>query len=217
MRITFITCAVLCCTAASAEKPSLPSSELAHPLYIGAAGGYGSTTWAGLVPAPKNQNIGMSTSTPIVVNEGGGVWGFFAGYEFGPHFALEANYSRYPKATVSFDEESIFAFENDGLLDLNSNTDVISIMAKIMLTVPRTKLRAYSSFGGAELHRWDDMKDSKRITPTFGLGLVYDISNHVMAELGFNYTAGFGESELNPVLDYMPFLYSGVFKLAYKF
>ncbi len=207
---------LLCCTASFSQETLQPSPS-SHPLYIGLAGGYGSTTWQGLVPTPENQNMGMKTSTPLVVSEGGGIWGILAGLELSPYFALEANYFRYPKATVSFDEESIFAFENDGFLDLHTDTNAISIMAKIMLTIPKTNFRGYSSFGGAEIHRWDELNDTKKMSPSFGVGIIYDISPHFMTELGFNYIAGYGESELNPALDYVPFLYSGVLKLAYKF
>lgn len=199
-------------SAQGAEQPILPE----HPAYIGVTGGYGATTWDGLVPTPKNQNMAMKTSTPVMVREGGGVWGFFGGYELSPYFALEVNYMRYPKATISFDEESMFAFENDGLIVLDSNAETISAMAKIMLMIPHTKLRAYSSFGVAEIHRWDDMTENRRDSPTFGLGLNYNVSEHIMAELGANYTAGYGESELNPAKDYVPFLYSGFLKLAYR-
>ena len=62
-----------------------------HLPYIGLIGGYGSTTWDGLVPSNRNQNIAMNMSTPIAVEEGGNVWGVLAGYEFSPHFAVEVN------------------------------------------------------------------------------------------------------------------------------
>lgn len=215
MRSLIFFCMVLSCSVASALEQT-SSTQLKHPLYVGVTGGYGSTTWEGLVPTPVNQNMAMKTSTPVMVREGGGVWGFVGGYEFSPWFALEANYMRYPNATISFDEESMFAFENEGLLKLYTDTETISVMAKVMLTIPRTALRLYSSFGAAEIHRWDDMNENRRYSPTFGLGLNYHVSEHIMVELGANYTAGYGESELNPARDYVPFLYSGFLKLAYR-
>ena len=209
-------CTFIVGTGAFAQETTNPPIPLVHPLYLGVTGGYGATTWEGLVPSPKNQNMAMKTSTPVMVREGGAVWGFFGGYELTPYFALEANYMRYPKATISFDEESMFAFDNDGLLKLYSNAETISLMAKIMIAIPHTKFRAYSSFGVAEIHRWDDMNENRRDSPTFGLGFNYNLSEHVMVELGGNYTAGYGESELNPAKDYVPFLYSGFLKLAYR-
>lgn len=215
---------ILCCSAAVmfstvaiAQEVTSPALSWLHSFYVGAEAGYGSTTWEGLVPQEENLNAGMRTSTPILVTEGGVLWGFVAGYEFSRHLALEASYTQYPKATVSFDEESIFTFENDGLVDLYTNTNAISLMAKVMLDVPRTRLRGYSSFGVAQIHREDQLNDAYQTSPTFGVGFVYDASAHIMIELGFNYTAGYGQSEMNPAIDYIPFLYSGFGRLSYKF
>lgn len=212
MRIFIFISTLLICMIASAKE----EIQFRHPLYLGATGGYGATTWEGLVPSPLNQNMAMKTSTPVMVREGGAVWGVFAGYELSPFFALEANYMRYPKATISFDADSMFAFDNNGVVQLDTSTATISFIGKIMLIIPHTQVRAYSSFGVAEIHRWDDMNENKRASPTFGLGLNYNIYEHVMIELGANYTAGYGESELNPAKDYVPFLYSGFLKLAYR-
>ena len=110
----------------------------------------------------------------------------------------------------------MFAFENDGRLDLRTDTETGSVMAKVMLFIPRTTVRAYSSVGVAQVHRWDDINENNRIAPTFGIGLNYNFAEHLMAELGANYTAGYGESELNPAKDYVPFLFSVFFKLAYR-
>ncbi len=215
MRILLFFFSIMSCLIASALESTQPK-QANHSLYIGGTGGYGATTWNGLVPSPANQNMAMKTSTPVMVREGGAVWGLVGGYEFSPWFALEANYMRYPNATISFDEESMFAFENDGQLNLRTDTATISVMAKVMLAIPNTLLRLYSSFGAAEIHRWDDMTENRRYSPTFGLGFNYNVSEHIMAELGSNYTAGYGKSELNPAKDYVPFLYSGFLKLAYR-
>ena len=56
-----------------------------------------------------------------------------------------------------------------------------------------------------------------RVSPTFGVGFIYPITNHIIGELAGNYTAGFGESQLNPVDTYYPFLYSVTARLAYRF
>jgi hypothetical protein len=188
-----------------------------HPFYLGAIAGYGSTTWDGLVPSQKNQNIAINMSTPIAVTEGGAVWGLLMGYEFAPYFALEANYIHYSKATVSFDEMSLFSFTNDGLLSFITKTETISFMGKLMILIPNTKIRAYSSAGIAELHRDDNIVDSWRLRPTFGLGINYHLTDRITSELGANYTAGLGESQLKPSDSYFPFLYSISLRLAYCF
>lgn len=188
-----------------------------HGLYFGAIAGYGSTTWDGLVPSSRNQNIAMSMSTPIQVNEGGGVWGALFGYEFSPYFALEANYLKYADAQVLFDPQSLFAFNNNDLTAFTTQTESVSLMGKIMLVIPNTKIRVYSSAGVANLHREDMVVDDWRVSPTFGVGFLYSITDHIMGELAGNYTAGFGESQLNPVDTYYPFLYSVTARLAYRF
>lgn len=193
------------------------SNQVQHPLYIGFIGGYGSTTWQGLVATEKNQNIALMLSTPIDVEEGGASWGALIGYEFSPHFALEANYMRYPDSTIYFNEMSIFSFTHEGLLSLSSQTDSLSILGKIMLLIPNSNFRIYSSAGAAGLYRHDIIVTDWRLSPTFGVGVNYNFTEHLMGELAGNYTAGFGESQLSPVDTYFPFLYSITAHIAYRF
>lgn len=192
-------------------------SQTKHPFYAGFMGGYGSTTWEGLVPEKKNQNDALMLSTPERVDEGGAIWGFLAGYEFSRAFALEANYMHYPETTITFSPLSIYSFNNAGLLDLNTKTDSISLMGKIMLTIPKSDVRIFSSAGIASLYRKDMIINDWRLTPTFGAGINYIFTEHIMGEIVGNYTAGFGESQLSPVDTYYPFLYSVTAHLAYRF
>ncbi len=202
--------------SAFSGTPSLKADPFIHKFYIGGSAGYGSTTWQGLVPSAEKQNIAISMSTPISTTEGGGVFGAFLGYEFTPHFALEANYMHFPSARLLFDETSLFAFDHESETTMITNTEILSFIAKIMLTVPKTHVRAYSNFGIADIHRDDDLKDHWQVAPTFGFGLNYNFTPRIMAELAANYAAGYGESEINPVDDYIPFLYSISIRLAYR-
>ncbi|MDP3559195.1 MAG: hypothetical protein Q8R79_02420 [Legionellaceae bacterium] len=192
-------------------------NKFKHPFYAGALGGYGSTTWEGLVPSDENLNLAMSMSTPIDVREGGGVWGFLAGYELNPYFALEANYVHYPDATVFFDPMSLFSFNQGDKTELLTRTETINLMGKIMMFIPNTEIRAYSSAGVAEVHRNDFLIKQWRLSPTFGVGLNYHFTDYLMGELAGNYTAGFGEAQLNPTDSYFPFLYSVSLRIAYCF
>lgn len=185
--------------------------------YLGVIGGYGSTTWDGLVPSTRYQNAAMSMSTPIEVNEGGGVWGLLVGYEFSPYFAIEGYYMKYPDAKVSFDAFSLFAFNNEGATQFTTSTESLNVMGKVMLIIPKTQIRLYSGAGIANLHREDMIVDDWRVSPTFGVGLAYPINQHFMGFLSSDYTAGFGESQLNPADTYYPFLYSVTVRLAYRF
>ena len=194
-----------------------PEAAIIHPAYVGVLGGYGSTTWQGLVPSDENKNDAMLMSTPTEVHEGGALWGVVAGYELSPYFALEANYMRYPDAHIYFDKDSLFAFENDDLLELNTTTQTVAFFAKIMMIIPKTNLRLYSSAGVARIQRSDVISSDWRTSPTFGVGINDNLNSHLLAEIGSTYTAGYGEAELNPAKDFIPFLYSVYAKLAYRF
>ena len=200
----------------SLPYPANSLKQFPHPLYLGVLGGFGSTTWQGLVPSQNNQNGAISMSTPVRVQEGGQVWGAIAGYEFTPFFALEANYTSYPRSYIAFDPESLFTFNHNGLTQFRSDTETLGLMAKVMLVIPQTKMRVFSSAGVANIHRQDIMVKDWRVSPSFGLGFNYQISEHLMGELGGNYVAGYGESQLNPADSYFPFLYSVSLRLAYR-
>ena len=195
-----------------------PVAELyKNKYYVGGVGGSGSTTWRGLVPAAENLNDAMSISTPILVREGGAVWGLFGGYEIAPYFAIEANYMHFPDATITFDEDSLFAFDNDGMTKLISHTQTGSIIGKVMLIIPNSPFRLYSGAGVATVWRSDDINTEYRFSPTFAVGFTLNVSQRLMFEIGTNYTAGYGESEINPVNDFIPFVYSFYGKVAIRF
>lgn len=216
-KLTFILFLHLSLSSTLCAAETTKDTIFQYPFYLGAMVGYGSSTWQGLVPPKKHQNLAISMSTPIRVNEGGRVWGFFFGHEFTPFFALEASYMRFPDARVSFDPMSIFSFENNDLTEFVTKTETVNLMGKIMLHVPATKMRVYSSAGVASLHRDDMLMNLWRFSPTFGAGLNYRFTDHFMGEFGGNYTAGYGESQLNPTDSYFPFLYSITLRLAYCF
>jgi hypothetical protein len=194
---------------------SIESDKFHNPFYIGLTTGYGSTTWGALLP--KNQNFAMSVSTPTSVSEGGVIWGMIAGYEFVPQFALEGSYTRYPTAQLHFDSMSLFAYDYDGRVDLATHVESAALVAKLMLIVPHTSVRAFSSFGVAAVHRYDAIKNIWRPEPTFNAGFNYNFTDHWMGEVGINYTAGYGQAELDPTKDFVPFLYSVFLHVAYRF
>lgn len=208
---------VLSTLSISSQAQPIHDKPLRFPFYIGVIGGYGSTTWDGLVPKDSNQNSAITISTPIDVKEGGGVWGGYAGYEVTPFFAFETMYMRYPYAQVFFDPFSIFSFEHDNQIEFNTFTETLSVMGKISLIVPNTKVRVFSGVGLAGLHRDDDLLNAWRLSPTFEAGFNYRLTDHIMAELAGVYVAGYGESMLNPTVCYFPFLYSLSARLAYFF
>lgn len=204
-------CAFFC------QKSSANVNAFPHPFYIGAIGGYGSTTWKGLVPPHEKQNLAMSLSTPTEVSEGGSVWGFFSGYELNQFFAIEASYMHYPDAQITFDSMSLFTFLHDGLTTFTTHTESVNLMGKFMVIIPKTTIRAFSSIGAAGLHRDDLLYESWRVRPTFGVGFNTNFTPHLMGEIGANFTAGYGEAQINPTEVYFPFLYSVTARIAYRF
>lgn len=193
------------------------SLAYSYPFYAGIRGGFGSTTWKGLVPRQENQNFALNISTPLEVKEGGGLWGAIVGYEFTPHFAIEAAYQHYPYARVNYDADSLFAFDNNDSTRFITATETASLMGKIFVNFADTNVRVYSSAGVANIHRNDQILHHWILSPTFGVGFNYNFSEHFMGELGANYAAGYGESELSPADDFIPFLYSIFFSIAYRF
>lgn len=186
-----------------------------HSLYLGALGGYGSTTWEGLVST--TQNDALNLSAPIDAKEGGGVAGFFTGYEFSPYFAVEASYIHFPSATIYFDQQSLFSFDHNERTSFATNTEAVNLLAKVMLKIPQSKFRVYSSAGIGNVHRKDLITNQWHLGPGFAVGLNYLFNEHIMAEVNGTYIAGFGESQLNPANTYIPFLYTGNLRLAYLF
>jgi hypothetical protein len=193
------------------------AQKLDIPWYVGASLGWGSTTWRALVPQVSNQNLALSMSTPVEVQEGGLLWGVGGGMEVIPQFQVEFNYLKYPNALVTFDPDSLYAFENDGNTSFNTNTYTLSLQGKFLVPWEDTPLRIFASAGAAWLNRQDELLKNEAISPTFGVGLNYGFNDHWMGEFGFVYTAGDGESELNPSADFMPFLYGIFTKIFYRF
>ncbi|WP_419418981.1 outer membrane beta-barrel protein [Legionella sp. D16C41] len=190
-------------------------APLSNMLYFGLTAGYGATTWEGLVPAEENQNSALAISAPIRVHEGGFMWGFFSGYEFSPYFAVESYYRRYPTANIKFDKDSLFSFDHRKT-SFSSHTKTIGIIGKIMLIIPNTTIRVYSGAGPAVISRQDQVNTEWRVTPSFDIGFNVELSRHFMLGLNGNYTAGYGESEIDPAKDYFPFLYSVFMSLTYR-
>lgn len=201
-----------------ASTTDWPTVWQERPFYVGVALGWGCTDWSQLVAQWKTEmdyNT-LTLSAPTSAGDTGFAYGFMMGYEVSPHFALETNYMRFPNTLITFDQYSLYAYE-DNVTSINSNTYVYNIVGKFMVQVAHTGLRGFANAGGALTHRQDPLVDAGHITPTFGVGLDYVISKRIMTELVFQYYAGFGKAVLRPVLNYIPFLYTVHFKIGYRF
>lgn len=184
-----------------------------YPFYFGGIVGFGNTNWDGLVD-PDAINDGSDISTPVKATGTGIDWGLMAGYEFNRYFAIQANYEHYPTSRIFFDQYNSY-FVNPEIME--SQTETYSGVAKFMVPIFNTGFRLFSDVGPAYTYRTDSLEDMGHWAAQFGGGLNYNISPRFLAELNFNYTTGNGASNTTPVDNYMPFLYSINFGLAYRF
>ena len=186
-----------------------------NPIYLGITLGYGSTTWGSLID--KNKHSAANVATPIKVHEGGFVYGFYAGYEFSPYFAIETHYTHYQTADVYFLKTSDYYILYK-IKEIRSKTEAYNINAKVMAPFFHTKLRVYADAGAATIHRSDKLaRTNWHLGPTFGAGANYLVNSHFMIEAGFQYYTGWGKSQVDPVDNFIPFLYDAQLRLAYRF
>jgi hypothetical protein len=218
---------LLCCCLLAFFFPSVSFSAISlstasvgnhtqYPFYAGLTIGYGTTTWGELV-APVDETMMMLLSTPTKVDEGGTIGGAFIGYELFPSFDIELSYMHYANARIFVDPMSLITYDYGVIDSFVSRTNNYSLVGKFLVPIPHSKARIFSSIGPAVTHRQDVVYDHWRLTAAFNVGFDIDISERLMMEIGGNYTAGTGKSEIDPIVDYIPFLYSGYGRLAWRF
>ncbi len=192
----------------------------AHRFYLGFATGWGSTDWSHLVAKGDADEIDLlKPSAPLSAGDSGFAYGFTLGYEMQEDFALEFNYTGFPVTTIHFDPDNFYAGGKfvDNLTTMKSHTYSFNIVAKFMVNVLQTGIRGFANAGGAVVYRSDVLTSIGHICPTFGVGINYVFIQRLLLEFGFQYTAGYGKATLYPAVNYIPFLYSIMTKLAYRF
>ena len=189
-----------------------------YPFYIGFELGWGDTDWSMLVVKANNPDeyLTLSLSAPISAGDRGFVYGFMLGYEISTHFAMEANYMRFPDTSVVFDQFSLYALEH-GIIHMVSRTYAYNIVGKFMVPIGHTHWRGFANAGAAITHRNDPLVDVYHIVPTFGVGMNYVFHLRYFLEVAFQYYAGFGKATLRPAFDYIPFLYTVHVKFGFRF
>jgi len=181
--------------------------------YFGGVIAYGETTWPKLASKdPKVQN-----SVPKKAVDFGSTWGGFLGYQFDTAFAVEAIYMRYPNSRITFDDVTFYTvFDNYPDTELITRTQVYSLIGKFLYPLANARINAFIHAGVAFTHRSDALAKVTRVAPTFGVGFMCNVSRRVITEVGFEYYVGYGRSELLPVNNYVPFLFSIYFRLGYR-
>lgn len=184
--------------------------------YLGGIIAYGETTWPELETwsgASADESFLVNQSAPKSAVDFGSTWGGFLGYQFDTAFAVEVIYMRYPNSRITFiDDLTYYA----PVAEFVTHTQVYSLVGKFLYPLANARINAFLDAGVAFTNRSDVLEKVTRVAPTFGLGFMCNVSRRVITELGFEYYVGYGRSELRPVNNYIPFLFSVYFRLGYR-
>lgn len=197
-----------------------------YPWYIGASAGYGNTDWDELVSNHLGNGDGV---VPIKADSGGLAYSILTGYNFTPYFALEFAYEHFPDTKLYFKPTG----NEYNMSFMKSATSAFDLVAKFMVPVFNTGVKAYAGLGPGYMHR--DDYDIKSIPPNpfapspvyageniwkfdavFVGGFDYNIGQHWLTGVGFKFFTGNGKASSKPINAYFPFVYTVSFTLAYR-
>jgi hypothetical protein len=186
-----------------------PTASLKHPLIIGVGTGYGNTDWQFLT----SKNPMAQLSSPDSAKDQGIAENLFLAYQFSPRFLLEASFTHFSTSFVHFVKGNIYD-PNYNAFTLKSHTQTINFSSQLSLPIQHSKFFIYSSLGASITHRNDKLNNRWHLGPLFGGGIGYEPTKKTFTEFGFDYTAGYGEAEVNPANDYIPFTYYIYFQVG---
>lgn len=186
-------------------------------VYFGINVGGGSTEWKYLVDTTDPADDAADTTLPTSVTEGGPSWGAVFGYDVSKNFAVELQYMQFANAHINFSPvDSIYALPPYNFTSMTSQTSAYSLSGKYLAQIARLPVRAFAAVGAGVVQRRDILFKGDCVTPYLSSGLVYSASRHWMIESGFQYYTGFGDSELRPVNNYIPFAWDAYARIAYQ-
>ena len=227
-------------TTAYDDTKNFLSQHVNNPFYFGGSLGYGNTNWSEITTTPYEypSNNEVAYSAPISATSGVFASGAFMGYQFSPHFMVEADYTHFDTTQVGFQTTADYGggytntFDNYyGISSLNTETNAYSLLGKILVPFGSTKVYVYADAGVTYVQRvdesvvWDpqittttpfQLQDIGHFGPSFGFGLAYNITQHIFSEAAFQYTTGYGQANLLPAEDYIPFIYTLMFNLGIR-
>ena len=228
-------------TATYDDTKKLLSQHVDHPFYFGGSLGYGNTNWSEITTTEEGWPNYNETALAAPISASSSVFasGGFMGYQFSPHFMLEADYTHFNTTVVGFQTtepgfngQPIDVGNNYGISSLNTNTNSFSVLGKILVPLGFTKVDVYTDAGVAYVLRndvsvvWDPQQtdpqtpfklmDIGHFGPSFGFGLHYDFATHFFTDAAFQYTTGYGKANLQPAEYYIPFIYTVMFNLGIR-
>jgi hypothetical protein len=199
-------------TPISAAQPIPEFSVLAHPLYVGLITGYGNTNWDRLV----EEDSAAAIATPNSAEGEGVLIGGLVGYDITQYIGVEAQYIRFPDASVNFLGSSDGVPNPYGLTHMTSMTDYASMIAKASVPFDNNRFSGFTEIGYAVEMVSDPLGNRHDFRPTFGFGMSYFWLPHWTLTSAFNYTAGTGVANEETASGYIPYLYSFQLIAAYR-
>ena len=192
--------------------------------YQGGIVGNADVDWSSVV----STDIATVPFNPLSADGNGVLFGLDTGYQFSPHFAVEAELINLPTSKLVFnkltDHVPLNAYNAE---NTNANMLFAAIMFKVIAPFPNSKFSLFADAGPAYqyLHYQNNSANDLTSTlhdigtwaPTFGGGLLYRINGSWQAEASFQYAPGTGKSVGDPMHYYIPEIYAGTFKLDYIF
>ena len=202
------------------------SQHVKYPFYFGFGGGYGNSDWDELVAVPGTEAV---DAAPISANSGGLTYKGFIGYQFTQHFALELAYTRYPRSNLAFQVDGGVPASNYNISGLKTDTSTFNFVGKLLVPFAFTQVYVYADAGIALTHKNDisftrvsgfastyELQNLYKMGPTFGFGIMYNVSNRIVTEMGFQYATGFDKADDTPVQDYIPFTYDLLWSIGVR-
>lgn len=188
MKMTKIGTAIASLLVAGLANAATPGA------YVGV--GLGDSVLRTSNPYNTGHATGMSTS-----GSRGGLGGrLFGGYNFNSNFGLEAAYSTYAKSTYKASAQGVNS-------SVKYSLDAFSLVGKGYLPIADTGLNAYALGGLAEVRNQvkssatalgknaSDTKNTNSLRPMMGVGVSYDMAQHLTSSLELSRIIGSGNTK----------------------
>ncbi|MCH9644869.1 MAG: outer membrane beta-barrel protein [Gammaproteobacteria bacterium] len=197
-----------------------------YPFYFGVGGGYGDSDWDELVTDP---NAAASEAAPISAKSGGFTYKAFMGYQFTRHFAVEMGYTRYPRSVLGFLVDNGTPDNSYDISGLKTDTSTFILVGKLLVPFAYTQVYVYADAGAVVTHKHDvsvdevakfapnyTLRNEYKLGPSFGFGIMYDVTERIVTEMSFQYSTGFDKADDTPVEDYVPFTYDLLWSIGVR-
>ena len=204
----------------------LNGTTCARNFAVGFNFGYGSADWSGLTASDPSSR----TSTPISVHDKGIAFGVNASWTLNQYVGFIGRFMHFPQAKLVFSKDNILTPLGDDGSTYYTNTNAVTFALDFSIPIAQTNFRWVNEIGLLYVLRSDKMHaDPDSLTPLanlhyqtvsnlgadFGAGVDYYYTKNFVINAMFLYGTGYGESEVLPENDYVPFTYSITLGISY--